>query len=131
VRISTKKLRYVLEIARDAGVTAAMPLVRILRRHQERLGHLHDLQMLLKHIRETDASRISGSRANDLTAYADSLDRECRQLHADYVDRRFELVSVVKNVRHLVVPALATRPRRQAHVAGTRSAAVRPLRARQ
>jgi hypothetical protein len=87
--------------------------------------------MLLKHVRETDASRTSGSRANDLTAYAESLDRECRQLHADYVERRSELMSVVKNVRHHVVPALATRPRRQAHAAGTRSASVRPLRARQ
>ena len=59
VRISTKKLRYALEIARDAGVTAASPLVRILKRHQERLGALHDLQMLLKHVRETEASPAS------------------------------------------------------------------------
>ena len=41
VRIATKKLRYALEIARDAGVTAATPLVKLLKRHQERLGHLH------------------------------------------------------------------------------------------
>ncbi len=127
VRISAKKLRYVLEIARDAGVTTAIPLLRILRRHQERLGHLHDLQLLLKHVRETDASRKVGSRANDLTEYAESLDRECRQLHADYVDHRSELLAVVKDVRHHVVPALATRPRRQAHVAGTRTAPARPL----
>ena len=53
---------------------------------------------------------------NDLTAYADSLDRECRRLHAGFVEHRAELVSVVKDVRHHVVPALATPPRRQAHV---------------
>src|SRR5688572_3561865 len=73
VRIATKKLRYALEIARDARVAAATPLVRVLKRHQERLGHLHDLQVLLKHVRETEASRGAGSRMNDLTAYADSL----------------------------------------------------------
>ena len=130
VRISTKKLRYALEIARDAGVAAATPLVRLLKRHQERLGHLHDLQMLLKHVRETEASPGVGSRVNDLTAYADSLDRECRRLHADFVEHRAELVSVVKDVRHQVVPALTTPPRRQAHVAGTGRAAVRPRRAK-
>ena len=127
VRISTKKLRYALEIARDAGVTTAMPLLRILRRHQERLGDLHDLQLLLKHVRETDASRKVGSLANDLAEYAESLDRECRQLHADYVEHRSELMAVVKDVRHHVVPALATPPRRQAHVADMGTAPVRPL----
>jgi CHAD domain-containing protein len=127
VRISTKKLRYALEIARDAGVSAALPLVRVLKRHQERLGGLHDLQMLLKHVREAEASPGVGSRVNDLTAYADSLDRECRRLHAGFVEHRAELASVVKDVRHHVVPALATSPRRQAHVTASPSA-VRPRR---
>jgi CHAD domain-containing protein len=125
VRISSKKLRYALEIARDAGVTAATPLVRVLKRHQVRLGRLHDLQMLLKHVREAAASPGIGSRVNDLAAYADSLDRECRRLHADFVEHRTELASVVKDVRHHVVPALTTPPRRQAHVSGARRA-VRP-----
>lgn len=129
VRISSKKLRYALEIARDAGVTAATPLVRVLKRHQERLGDLHDLQMLLKHVRETEAAPGVGSRVNDLTAYADSLDRECRRLHAGFVEHRTELASVVKDVRHQVVPALTTPPRRQAHVNGARpSTAVGPAR---
>ena len=54
VRIATKKLRYALEIARDAGVRGREAVVESLKRHQERLGHLHDLQMLLKHVRETE-----------------------------------------------------------------------------
>jgi CHAD domain-containing protein len=131
VRIATKKLRYALEIARDARVAAATPLVRVLKRHQERLGHLHDLQVLLKHVRETEASRGVGSRVNDLTAYADLLDRECRRLHADFVEHRAELASVVKNVRQQVVPTLTTVGRRQAHVKGTRRTAARPRAARQ
>jgi CHAD domain-containing protein len=130
VRISTKKLRYALEIARDAGVTAATPLVRVLKRHQERLGRLHDLQVLLKHVRETEASPGVGSRVNDLTAYADSLDRDCRRLHADFVEHRAEMTLVVKDVRHNVVPALTTPPRRQAHVSGPQRASVRPRRAK-
>ncbi|HUP40673.1 MAG TPA: CHAD domain-containing protein [Vicinamibacterales bacterium] len=130
VRIATKKLRYALEIARDAKIAAATPVVRTLKRHQERLGRLHDLQVLLKHVRETEASPGVGSRVNDLTAYADSLDRECRKLHADFVEHRADLVAVVKDVRHQVVPALTTPPRRQAHVAATKRPAVRPRRAK-
>jgi CHAD domain-containing protein len=120
VRISTKKLRYALEIARDARVAGVAALLRTLKRHQERLGHLHDLQMLLKHVRETETSPAVGASVNDLTAYADSLDRECRRLHAGFVESRGELVSVVKRVRQHVVPALTTQPRRQAKVAARR-----------
>lgn len=125
VRISTKKLRYALEISRDAGVAGAAPLVRLLKRHQERLGHLHDLQVLLKHVRETEASPGVGSRVNDLSAYADSLDRECRRLHAGFVEHRAELSSVVRDVRHQVVPELTTPPRRQAHVVAARRPSAR------
>ncbi len=44
--------------------------------------------MLLKHVRETEASPGVGSSVNDLSAYADSLDRECRRLHAGFVEHR-------------------------------------------
>ncbi len=120
VRISTKKLRYALEIARDAGVAGTTPLLKTLKRHQERLGHLHDLQLLGKHVRETDASPGPGSRVNGLTDYADSLDRECRRLHAGFVEHRDELVTLVKHVRLQIVP-VTTPPRRQADVNGDRS----------
>ena len=120
VRISTKKLRYAVEIAQDAGIPAAALSVRMLKRHQARLGRLHDLQILLKHVRETEALPGITSRVNDLTAYADTLDRECRRLHADFVEHRSELASVARDVRHQIVPALTTIPRRQAHVSGTR-----------
>src|SRR5688572_16748406 len=79
VRIAIKKLRYALEIANDAGVPGAAVLVRSLKRQQERLGRLHDLELLLKHIRSTDGLRAAGSRGNDLGAYADSLERDCRR----------------------------------------------------
>ena len=119
VRISTKKLRYALEIAKDAGVTGAGVLVRTLKKQQERLGRLHDLQSLLKHVREADASPNIGSRVNDLKAYADSLERDCRRLHAAFVEHREELADCVKEVRQHLVPSLTTPVRRQARVAGT------------
>ena len=119
VRISTKKLRYALEIAKDAGVTGASVLVRTLKKQQDRLGRLHDLQSLLKHVREADASPNIGSRVNDLKAYADSLERDCRRLHAAFVEHREELADCVKEVRQHLVPSLTTPLRRQARVTGT------------
>jgi CHAD domain-containing protein len=123
VRISTKKLRYALEIARDTGVAATKPLLKVLKRHQERLGHLHDLQMLLKDVRETGTLPGIGSNMTDLTTYADSLDRECRRVHAGFVEARGELAAAVRQVRQQIVPALTTPPRRQARVPGMRRAA--------
>jgi triphosphatase len=114
VRISAKKLRYAVEIARDAGVSGVTASLNVLKRHQDRLGHLHDLQMLSKHVREAETS-AAGPRAGDLAAYADSLDRECRRLHADFVDHRAELAAIVRLIRQQIVPALTTPPRRQAH----------------
>jgi len=120
VRIATKKLRYAIEIAHDARVPGAAPLIRVLRRQQERLGHLHDLQLLLKHVHEAETSSAVGSRVNDLTAYADTLELECRRLHAGFVEHRDELAGCVKDVRQQLVPALATPPRLQARVAAAR-----------
>jgi CHAD domain-containing protein len=130
VRIATKKLRYALEIAHDAGVSGAAPLVRVLKRQQERLGHLHDLQLLLKHVREAEASPAVGLRVNDLTAYTDTLERECRRLHAAFVEHRDELAGCVKDVRQQLVPALTTPLRLQARVASARPAGRTRTRAR-
>lgn len=126
VRITTKKLRYALEIAHDAGLSDAAALVRILKRQQERLGRLHDLQLMLKHVREAEASPFTGSRANDLLAYADVLERDCRTLHAGFVEHRHELAECVRAVRQQIVPALTTPRRRQARVNASRDTTSRP-----
>lgn len=116
VRISTKKLRYALEIAHEAGDARAGVLVKVLKKHQERLGRLHDLQALLKRVRAVEASPSVGARVNDLTAFADVLERACRRVHAEFVEHRDDLIGCVKEVRQQLVPALTTAPRRQARV---------------
>jgi CHAD domain-containing protein len=127
VRIATKKLRYALEIAADAGQAGVTPVLKGLKREQERLGHLHDLQSLLKHVQRAQASPRVGARLAELTAYADTLERECRTLHAQFVDGRDELFTCVHDVRHVLVPALTTRHFRQARVTNTqRHARSRP-----
>ena len=119
VRIAAKKLRYTLEIAQDVGVPRAGIQIKALKRHQDRLGQLHDLQGLLKHVRDAQAS-AGGSRLSDLTVYADELERDCRRLHAAFVERRDELEACVKEIQRQLVPALTTVRRRQARVSATR-----------
>jgi branched-subunit amino acid aminotransferase/4-amino-4-deoxychorismate lyase len=92
------------------------------------LGRLHDFQSLLKHVREAEASPGVGSHVNELTAYADRLERECRRLHAEFVEQRDTLVACVKEVRSNLVPALTTPPRPQAHVSRPRLGTVRNAR---
>jgi hypothetical protein len=87
----------------------------VLKKEQERLGHLHDLQALLRHVREAASSPRVGSRLADLTAYADGLERDCRQLHAQFVEHRDAIFKCVKEVRHHLVPALTTADLRPAH----------------
>ncbi len=60
VRIAVKKLRYGLELAADSGVKVATPQVRTMKRVQDVLGKLHDLQVLQTHIA---AAQIAGDSA--------------------------------------------------------------------
>jgi CHAD domain-containing protein len=122
VRISTKKLRYALEIAHEAGIPGAATIVKKLKKHQERLGKLHDLEGLLKHVRQAEGSPTAGSRVNELTVYADLLERECRRLHAEFVEHRSDLIASLDQVKYDLVPALTTPARRQARVSKARRA---------
>jgi CHAD domain-containing protein len=119
VRVSIKKLRYALEIADDAGHAGLKPVLKALKREQDRLGHLHDREMLLKRVRDAEGSGRSGTRSAELGAYADALERDCRQLHAEFVEARETLFECIDEVRHNVVPALTTGRMRQARVADT------------
>jgi CHAD domain-containing protein len=120
VRISTKKLRYALEIARDVGEDSAKNLLRDLKREQVRLGRLHDLQLLLARVRDVETAPGVGSRLNGLTAFADSLERQCRELHAEFVVHRDDMFEVVRQVHSALVPLLTTAHLRQARVASAR-----------
>jgi hypothetical protein len=71
-------------------------------------------------VREAEGLPTVGARVNELEAYAEALERECRRLHATFVEHRQELVSAVKAVRHQLVPALTTPPLRQARVSHAR-----------
>src|SRR5262245_9289694 len=96
VRIAVKKLRYAAELATEVAGGKMTPDVRLLRRTQDTLGRLHDLQMLIERVREAQAALTPPSvpmwRALD--ALVITLDNECRRLHARYMRVRPDLQAV-------------------------------------
>jgi CHAD domain-containing protein len=114
VRIAAKKLRYGLELAANSGVKEAAAHVRTIKRAQETLGKLHDLQVLQRHVAAVQAGAPS-SRAHareGLQDLARHIEDQCRLLHGRYVALVPPLREMVLAVRKTIVPQLAHPPRR-------------------
>ena len=112
-RIAAKKLRYGLELALDAGAKSAAAPLRTVKRTQETLGRLHDLQVLQRQVAGVQAKPKGRSvPASGLETIARALEDECRHLHARYVATIPQLNEAVAAVRTSVIPELARqRPR--------------------
>jgi CHAD domain-containing protein len=111
VRIAAKKLRYSIEIADDTGVVAATHIIPRLRKAQDTLGRLHDVQVLLAHVRKyrstNDAEPVSG----ELAVLEAVLGAECQALHGKYLVKRDRMLALCDVCRH------AAKPQRVAHAA--------------
>jgi CHAD domain-containing protein len=116
VRLAAKKLRYAAEMAAETGIRTAARPVRIIKRAQDTLGRLHDLQVLQSHVAAVQAMpRATVGRAG-LDTMSRMLEEECRHLHAKYVSSIPDLQAVVHDIGTIVVPQLA-RPRGARRVA--------------
>jgi len=112
VRIAAKKLRYAMELAFDAGVKSASAPVRVVKRAQDTLGRLHDLQVLQSHVAAVQARPADRSLPDaGLDIIGRTLEDECRHLHARYVAAIPRLAEVIEATRTVVVPQLAHRAR--------------------
>jgi CHAD domain-containing protein len=79
LRLAAKKLRYTMELVpRGMGAAACL---RRLRAVQRRLGHLHDVQVLIDEI-EVIAGSDPDAAAYRITPLVDALERDCRSIHA-------------------------------------------------
>jgi CHAD domain-containing protein len=100
VRIAVKKLRYAMEVARDLRASRAVVRIRTLKRAQELLGRIHDLEVLIARTRAVQGS----PRAADLRLSADldqlvrHLETEGRRLHGHYIATRPALLAVCDHV---------------------------------
>lgn len=111
VRLAVKKLRYTTELATDAAGERPGADLRLLTRLQDLLGRLHDRQMLVERVRQTQASLTPPSVTvwRDLDVLMASLEDDCRRLHARYMRARDALLAV------------AERRREQAHAPSARA----------
>ena len=87
VRIAVKKLRYALEIARELSGSRATARIRTLKRAQDLLGRMHDLEVLIARTRAVQgrAGAPNLRLSADLDRLVRRLETECRQLHGRYM----------------------------------------------
>jgi CHAD domain-containing protein len=107
-------LRYALELAGDGGIAAANPLVRTLKRVQNKLGRRHDLQVLQHHVAEVQAAPPvrRGAQDGGLDALHRMLEEECRHLHARYIAMYPALLELAETCATVIAPQLTRHARR-------------------
>jgi len=90
VRIAVKKLRYALEIAQELSGSRATVRIRTLKRVQDLLGRMHDLEMLIARTRaiQSRAGAPNLKLSSDLDRLVRRLENECRRLHVRYMNER-------------------------------------------
>jgi len=118
VRIAVKKLRYALELRDEFAGSRSGSDVRALKRAQDVLGRMHDLQMLIDRARrvQTELTPRDIGTWDGLDALVENLEDECRRLHARYMRERPALIAVCA---HAAAAPQASSSRR----AGARQAA--------
>lgn len=109
VRIAVKKLRYAMEISGELHASrsvrppaagrsprGAAASIRFLKRTQDLLGRLHDLEVLIARTRGVQGSAAASSLqlSADLDRFVRRLEMECRQLHAQYIASRPALLAI-------------------------------------
>jgi CHAD domain-containing protein len=115
VRIAAKKLRYALEIADESAAVSCKESLRTIKRVQDALGRLHDLQVLQHHIAAVGAAPRHRRSTPDagLAVLSRLIEDECRHLHGRYVTSMAPLREAVAAARR-DIPARLTARRRSA-----------------
>jgi len=128
VRIAAKKLRYTMELAETAGAPCGVDVAR-LRRLQDLLGRLRDLQVLQEHVRAV-LSGAAGHRAaaGALAELDASLETQCRALHATFLRGMAQWQAAAEHAARDLPAALIVRRMAKAAPAD-RTAARGPIRA--
>jgi CHAD domain-containing protein len=100
VRIALKKLRYALEVAACLGRFRLAGSLQRLKRMQNLLGELHDLQVLAGHARDAMALAPASRRAS-IDALVTDIDGTIRGLHSRFVTERGSLVAVLARATYV------------------------------
>ena len=126
VRIALKKFRYAFEVAERLGRFRLTGSMQRLKRLQNLLGDLHDLQVLGGLARDTMA-QAPRLRRPELESLVGSIDDEIRALHSQFLTEREGIVALLARstgVRRMLVRLPPPRlPSRRPEVMGTRASA--------
>jgi CHAD domain-containing protein len=113
VRIAARKLRYALELAEEIDDRQTRPLVQELTRVQDRLGRMHDLDVVARLARavfsdpcQPDSVRVAGR------AVLQAFEQQIHERHAEHVAERRLLRQVADDAAGLVRTPKRTPPRR-------------------
>jgi CHAD domain-containing protein len=96
VRIAVKKLRYAMEIVRDLSASRATARITQLKRTQDLLGRIHDLEVLIARTRAIQGSPNAPTLlvSAGMDQLVRRLETECRQLHGRYIATRASLLAI-------------------------------------
>lgn len=96
VRIAVKKLRYSLETVTELAGARPLPGSARLRKAQDLLGRMHDLEVLIGKTREVQGRPGAATlrKSAELDRLVRRLEDECRELHAQYISGRDVLLRV-------------------------------------
>jgi len=114
VRIALKKLRYAAELSNEVAGRRDGGDIRTLKRGQDLLGRMHDLQVLIDRVRQQQASLAPPNVAlwRDLDALMQMLEDDCRRLHARYMRVRDEIADIAARLGAEHAPARPNAARR-------------------
>jgi CHAD domain-containing protein len=100
VRIALKKLRYTVELSKETLGRRRTADIAALKRAQDLLGRLHDLQVLMTTGREVQASLSPPDLADwrEVGELLRAVEEDCRMLHARYVRERAKLVIIAERM---------------------------------
>jgi CHAD domain-containing protein len=107
VRIALKKLRYAAELSEHPASRQLTADIAMLKAGQDILGRLHDLELFLAWGREVQAS-LSPPDVNawrELRALVDTVEDDCRRLHARFMGDRAKLLNIAHRLgagRHTI-----------------------------
>jgi CHAD domain-containing protein len=88
IRIALKKYRYALELAQELERARIRGTLRRLKRLQDLLGTLHDLEVLAVRVRDCGADAAEADTHRAIPALARHLDEAIRALHSEFLEAR-------------------------------------------
>lgn len=95
VRIEAKKLRYMFEIASETGEAECLSAVTYLKKVQQVLGRLHDLEVLQGLMRSIERPAEPYQMwFRQLESFDGEIEGECRRLHSHFVAEQQEILRI-------------------------------------